>query len=705
MCGIFGITVSPSSGFSVEAVRQTVDALFRLSESRGKEAAGIAIHTPSAIKVYKEPVAATTMIRRAEYDRLFKSALENGTNGAGNGPAGGHALSEPVAIIGHSRLVTNGSQETLDNNQPVIAGGMVGIHNGIVCNDRELWLHNPTLRQRTQVDTEALLAMIRHHVAAGLDLVRATQMVFGMIEGSASIAVFFEDFNYLLLATNNGSLYLVENDRHDAYVFASEQYILRRLLGRSDFGRRLGNPHITRVEAGRGLLIHTGDLSRTDFAVPLSSTLAGHAEHAENAKDRKSGDLSLHPLREPTRHIEGVAAPHDARVTPALAPAAGPPIVPKAFEQAFERFQAQVRKLNRCSKCVLPETMPFIEFDAGGVCNYCRNYRPMETRGTAALDAALAPYRRSDGKPDCIVTFSGGRDSSYGVHYVKEVLKMNPITYTYDWGMVTDLARRNQARICGKLGIEHILVSADIAYKRGNIRRNVNAWLKRPDLGTIPLFMAGDKQYFWYANELRKQTGIDLVVLCENRLETTGFKTGYCGIRPKKGGKHIYSLSLAGKVGLAAYYAKQYLMNPAYLNRSILDTLSAYACYYIIPHNYLNLFDYIRWEEPVVNETLIGKYNWETATDTKSTWRIGDGTAAFYNYIYYVVAGFSENETFRSNQIREGMLTREAAMTLIVEENRPRWESIKWYCDTIGIEWENAIRRINDVRKRYMNEA
>ena len=44
---------------------------------------------------------------------------------------------------------------------------------------------------------------------------------------------------------------------------------------------------------------------------------------------------------------------------------------------------------------------------------------------------------------------------------------------------------------------------------------------------------------------------------------------------------------------------------------------------------------------------------------------IGDGTAAFYNYVYQTIAGFTEHDTFRSNQIREGMITREQAMQLV----------------------------------------
>ena len=50
---------------------------------------------------------------------------------------------------------------------------------------------------------------------------------------------------------------------------------------------------------------------------------------------------------------------------------------------------------------------------------------------------------------------------------------MNAITYTYDWGMVTDLARRNIAKVCGKLKVENIIVAADIHWKRENIRKNI----------------------------------------------------------------------------------------------------------------------------------------------------------------------------------------------------------------------------------------
>ena len=43
---------------------------------------------------------------------------------------------------------------------------------------------------------------------------------------------------------------------------------------------------------------------------------------------------------------------------------------------------------------------------------------------------------------------------------------MNPIAYTFDWGLTTDVSRINAAKVCGKLGVEHIIRSADIEKKR-----------------------------------------------------------------------------------------------------------------------------------------------------------------------------------------------------------------------------------------------
>jgi glucosamine--fructose-6-phosphate aminotransferase (isomerizing) len=387
--------------------------------------------------------------------------------------------------------------------------------------------------------------------------------------------------------------------------------------------------------------------------------------------------------------------------------AAGPAI-PHVSSRSLRELEAvmqidfdRIGALRRCSQCLLPETFPFIEFDAAAVCQHCRNHQPLRQMSEKELQTHCDSVRRTDGRPDCLIPVSGGRDSSYGLHYIKKVLGLNPVAYTYDWGMVTDLARRNISRMCEALEVEHVLVAADIAQKREFVRLNVSAWLKRPNLGTVPLFMAGDKQFFYYAEALKRQMELRTIIFSHNRFERTDFKIGFCGIDDTLRRKKLHGISFMSKVHLALFYAKEFALNPTYLNRSIIDTLSAYLSFYVLPFDYLQLYDYLQWDEPLIEDTLVNGYDWEVSNDTRTTWRIGDGTAPFYNYIYLRIAGFTENDTFRSNQIREGLLSRNNALDRVLAENRPRPEGFKWYCDTIGIDPIDTLRIINQIPTRY----
>jgi hypothetical protein len=639
-----------------------------MSESRGREASGAVFLDNQTLKVAKHAIAASDLIRRTAWKEAARLAFSEHQEQA-------------HAVLGHSRLVTNGGAHVHDNNQPVVAAGMVGIHNGIVTNVDDLWQKHAKLDRTCEIDTAVLFALLRKFIDDGLDLSAATRAVFSEIEGGASIAVTFTDSDRVLLATNTGSLYTSLNESGKSLIFASERFILEQVVSRLGSSSGFELSSVAHMKAGCGIVIDLLTLEHTPFSLTGDDAIA----FGNRPEFRQIVDIS--PMQSAER--------------PVRLPGEGPYFLPSRFVDRYPQHRDAIAHIRRCSKCILPETMPFIEFDQDYVCNYCRYYRPIEFKGSDALKAEMERYRRTDGRPDCLVTFSGGRDSSYGVHFVKNELKMNPVTYTYDWGMVTDLARRNQMRICGKLGIEHILVSADIAHKRGNIRRNVTAWLREPNLGTVPLFMAGDKQYFYYANKVGRQTGCKVIVLCENMLETTRFKAGFCGIAPRHSTEHTYTLTIYDKAKMAMYYGWQYLTNPAYLNRSMLDTVKAFGSYYVMNHPYLNLFSYLPWDEDEINNTLIDRYKWETSSDTDSTWRIGDGTAAFYNYIYYTMAGFTENDTFRSNQVREGMITRDEALARSHKENEPRYESMQWYCDIIGVDFYNAVDRINCALKLY----
>jgi hypothetical protein len=658
--------------------------LFRLSESRGKEASGVAVKVNRSIYVFKEPVSSSKLVKSEKYRNLFKNLIKNEAYADGR-------LKAPIVILGHSRLQTNGLSGINSNNQPVVKNGAVGIHNGIIVNDDKLWGMFPGLERKYTVDTEVFLSLLQSFRTQGGSLTGAVRDVFDCIEGSASVAVLFDDVSNVLMATNTGSLYTCMSNSGKMLVFASEKYILGQVVNSGKLKHLFDGGKVVQVKAGEGCLVDVDLMKMYPFALKTEE----HDEESESLVVLGSKIIELHDqnvtMDSPTADVYLLSDE-----------------VKQSMLQTWEGLYSGEVELKRCSRCLLPETMPFISFDEEGVCSYCRDYeqRGSFVKGEAALEEFVSKFRNESGEPDCIVGFSGGRDSSYGLDYLKNHLGLHPVTFTYDWGMVNDLARRNQARVVGKLGVEHIVVSADIKKKRENIRKNLKAWLKKPDLGMVPILMAGDKQFYYYFHKVRKQTGVNLFIFCGGyeAEEGTGlFKYGFCNV--SQGGKNalkrLTGISRVNKLKIMSYYLKQFIKNPAYFNRSIIDTLFAYYSSYVIPDDYVYLYHYLDWDEKRILSKISEKFDWERETDTIATWRIDDGTAPFYNYIYMTMAGFTEFDIFRSHQIREGKLTREKAYELIKEENRPRFESIEWYGQAIDFDMNKAIEIINAAPKLY----
>ena len=524
----------------------------------------------------------------------------------------------------------------LEENQPVVRDGLILLHNGIIVNADDVW-DNLKFQRTMEIDSEAILGVAMDHLASGRLLETVPESVFRKCRGTANCVLAIPRLGKLLLFSNSGSLYLAEGK--DGYYFASEKYPLNKL--------RLKK--IRQIHQKPEIL-----------SIPICNK------------------IEIKEFRNRTQN---------------LLPSLGKCI---NEEKMLEYLQPQ---LKRCSRCILPVTMPFIEFDHQGVCNYCHNYRPRNrAKPRQELFKLVEPYRRKDGA-ECILPFSGGRDSCYGLHLVVKELKMRPITYTYDWGMVTDLGRRNISRMCAELGVENIIVAADIEKKRKNIKKNLQAWLKSPHLGMVSILTAGDKHFFRHVETVKKQTRIQCNLWGVNPLEVTHFKAGFLGVGPDFAEKRVYIHGISKQLNYQCLRLRAMMQSPGYFNSSLWDTISGeYYRSFTEKKDYFHIFDYWRWDEKETDHVL-KEYDWELAPDTKTTWRIGDGTAAFYNYIYYTVAGFTEHDTFRSNQIREGDLTRDEALVLVEDENRPRYPNIKWYLSAIGLDFTKVINVINKIPK------
>ena len=114
--------------------------------------------------------------------------------------------------------------------------------------------------------------------------------------------------------------------------------------------------------------------------------------------------------------------------------------------------------LRLCSRCVTPETHETIFFDQEGVCNVCRQqeYKQEKIDWAARekeLHALLDSYR-GKGDYDCIVPFSGGKDSTYTLYALVREYGMKPLVVSFDHGFYRPTVQEGKLRTYRRLGVD-----------------------------------------------------------------------------------------------------------------------------------------------------------------------------------------------------------------------------------------------------------
>ncbi len=118
----------------------------------------------------------------------------------------------------------------------------------------------------------------------------------------------------------------------------------------------------------------------------------------------------------------------------------------------------------RCTKCILPADFPNIKFDKNGICNYCHawdkkwlnfDYDQAERELVSIFNSARSKKR----KYDCLIPYSGGRDSSYVVYLCKNKYNLNPLVVTFNNLFMSSHAIRNIFNMSEILDVDHIMIT------------------------------------------------------------------------------------------------------------------------------------------------------------------------------------------------------------------------------------------------------
>src|SRR5579871_4952521 len=112
--------------------------------------------------------------------------------------------------------------------------------------------------------------------------------------------------------------------------------------------------------------------------------------------------------------------------------------------------------MKTCTQCLIPETAEATTFDAAtGTCSVCKQIEYKHTHidwddRKRQLDELIAQYR-GKGLYDCIVPFSGGKDSTYQAWYIVTQLKLKPLIVRFDHGFYRPTLELNNKRTFKKL--------------------------------------------------------------------------------------------------------------------------------------------------------------------------------------------------------------------------------------------------------------
>lgn len=345
--------------------------------------------------------------------------------------------------------------------------------------------------------------------------------------------------------------------------------------------------------------------------------------------------------------------------------------------------------MKRCAKCCLPETQDAIRFDENGVCTVCnqinvkKNLVDWKAR-KKQLDELCDRYR---GKHvyDCIIPFSGGKDSTYQLWYVVKKLNMKPLVVSFDHGFYRPRHLENRERTLKKLGADFISFKA--------------SWKIVRELMLESLRRKGD--FCWHCHcgiyagsmQLAVKFKIPLVFWGQPNAEYGSYGYDYEEIEvvdEKQYNRYInLGITAEDMVGMLPDWVQlrdlEMFRFPKFEDVKKTGLVS------------IRLGSFIPWDPRTTSEIIKKELNWQynkvEGIPEEYGWeKVECMFQGIRDYLKFVKRGFGRTTHLVSIDIREGRKTREEALKLIQKYDGKRPASLDLFLELIGISEEEFMK-------------
>lgn len=318
-----------------------------------------------------------------------------------------------------------------------------------------------------------------------------------------------------------------------------------------------------------------------------------------------------------------------------------------------------------CKRCLYPTNHPYgMVLDDRGVCMGCRIHEEKDTLDWDArfrmLERIIHTNAQRMGRKgfDCIVPVTGGGDSYFIVHTVKNVLGMNPLLVNYNAHYNTKVGVRNLANLATVFDCDVITSTLSPSLLKRITRHTLKKygsmyWQVLAGYLTFPVQVAVRFRIpliIWGVQPWSEQTGmfshLDEVEMTERCRKEHG----------------LMGIAAEDLVDPAAGITRGDVQPFVYPYDSELETVGVRGLY---------LSNYIRWDAKRQHEAMIDTYGYESSVQQRTFNTYEDvhcfHSAGVHDYIKYLKYGYSKVTDHASREIRLRRMTREEGIAKVVE--------------------------------------